>query len=794
MNRNLLEDKIKNVLILNRIPNTPANIINACFETIYTLSEQKQTDEIISNILSLSELIQRMKVFKLTPISIKSIEVILKIKPSLGCSILKNYFKDVKQSILTSSDGSLDSHLFRILIKNSNSISVANLISKYYDMATFFNTCDIDQKINLLMTSMHACASYCDVIKFIKSCEKPLNNVILSYLQFRLDSPLTFDEIREIISLISSESSLNFQIISHILQLYRTITLKSKTENLYSEKQKNSNIFTPYLIELIKREVLEGEHDEQCLIDMFSSISDNLLPHFIGIIKEVNEKFLSEGKFQKLLKILVSYIKIEDFAEIIGELDISKHFTILKGLSNVDLGVFIEIYKIARKGTDFESLSLDTSKSAGFTCIASEPGYRALDCALSILPNFAYYCTDSNRNIDNIILILRSHFHTHRNIVCNAIEKLIQSHRSNISEILTMNNPIPKQNSTAILETLKNSGLVYDLLNSYTQFNDDNAATALKFMIDLTNIDFSSQLISAITENSHEIPLCSALRLMTFFVRNTNFDFDLINRILELAAGSRIDIQKKAYDLLSSIYSYSATDVCICDVLYSTLQKSVQQPSLKSRFNLQFTILKHGCKGCRVNDRNEFFVKFINELIKNLKSSNSKCKKFINEIIMKLTDDEFFINYIFSQMTRKNPDCSMVCGAVECALIVLEYVINNQQYIESHGSDNSILFDRMFEGIQEISLYTHEVVKPIIKILHFFLNKKFYIQISGIIDSYIHQFSKKYNRELKDLCIKAQKNGFSLTKTMKTLLKFKNKGGQSNEIKVLEKPDFERLI
>ena len=53
-----------------------------------------------------------------------------------------------------------------------------------------------------------------------------------------------------------------------------------------------------------------------------------------------------------------------------------------------------------------------------------------------------------------------------------------------------MNNPIPRNDSEFILESLKNSGLVYDLLNSFTQFNDFNSETALELMIKLTKIDY----------------------------------------------------------------------------------------------------------------------------------------------------------------------------------------------------------------------------------------------------------------------------------------------------------------
>jgi hypothetical protein len=99
----------------------------------------------------------------------------------------------------------------------------------------------------------------------------------------------------------------------------------------------------------------------------------------------------------------------------------------------------------------------------------------------------------------------------------------------------------------------------------------------------------------------------------------------------------------------------------------------------------------------------------------------------------------------------------------------------------------------LFSAIVDISLYSQEVVKPILKILLFF-NFEHNEKICMIIDAYINQFSKKYNKELKTFCIQAEQKGFPLTKAMKTLLKFKNKSGREKDIEVVNKPDFNKLI
>ena len=67
------------------------------------------------------------------------------------------------------------------------------------------------------------CASYCNVVEFLKLAGKPLNSVILSYLQYRINYPMSFDEIREIIPLIETESSLNFQIVYLLFQFHQLL-------------------------------------------------------------------------------------------------------------------------------------------------------------------------------------------------------------------------------------------------------------------------------------------------------------------------------------------------------------------------------------------------------------------------------------------------------------------------------------------------------------------------------------------------------------------------------------------
>lgn len=796
MNRNQLEDKIKNVLISKKTEPSAENIVNACFETVIELIERKQKGSIDLNFETLLEVILKMKCFKLTAMTIKALRMIIKMHPSTVCNILKWHYLTINNFQLQNfNDNSLDSQLFNLLISHSNSICISNLIAKNYDINGFFNLCDEEQQTNLLANSMSAFGSHIDVLSFIKNSKSSKNNVILSYLQFRSNNPLNSDEIKEISQFVASDSPQNYQILILLFEFNRRNISKSK---ICPVDNGLVTIFTPHLLELTRYEIIESERDENSLIELLSLLSDSLLPHFIPLIKEINQKFLAENKFQKLLRNLISYIKIEEFAEIVQNVDISKHFIIFKGLSNVDLSVFIELYSIARIGTEFESLNLDLSKSAGFPCIASEED--ALDCVISCLPSFSYYCTDYFMNIKNLILILKAHFQTHKNVICSTIERIVQSHKSNLTNLLTMNNPITLEDSKSILLHLKQSNLVFDLLNLFTESNNSDSQVALQLMIELTGIDYSSEAINVILNDSNDVSICNALRILPFFINGKKFDFDFISRILELASSSQNDMQKKAYNLLSCIYDNSATSVCICDLLYSTMKQSAASPALKNRLMLQYSILKKGCPGCGNSNGNDDsgsslnnFGKFITELIKNLKSGNAKCKKFITELVIEFSNNNDFINFIIYNLSKKNTDISILCGSLECCLILAEHFTGNQQYLEIN-KDCSLFLNQIFPVIIEVSLYSQEVVKPILKILKFFNSEEFQNKISITIDSYIHQFSKKYNRELKEFCIDAEKKGFPLTRPMKTLLKFRNKSGRSKDIPVVNKPDFNKLI
>ncbi|ELA41466.1 uncharacterized protein VICG_01450 [Vittaforma corneae ATCC 50505] len=799
---NLLE-KIKTVLLSKKIQPIPENIANACFETVIELYNRNKRD-----FKELLDVAVQMKAYTLNRTFLQAISLCIPLHPSPCCTILHSVFQENSQtwnSVNSLCENSELYQLFQILLKNIEIKRVSNFIVKHFRVSDCFDTCDFEKQVIILENSMDVFMDDFDVMHFIVSNRSALDSATLSRLllsflraKYTKDSFVDIDVLKSIIYLMAPFSPENLEILTLTLAFYRKNINKLK---LMGGTELGS-IFTTKLIDLITHEVVESKNSENDLIDLFSLLSDHILPAFSSILININEKFLQEKKYQKLLQNMISYIKIQDFVDVVGSVDISKHFLVFKGLSNVDLGVFFGLYRVYSRSTEYESIEIDYSKSEPLSCITSSSQSDSLGCLMACLPSFCYYCTDYLKNHTNLMKIFKVHINTHPTIVCSALEKLVYSHTENLTNTLQLNNPISKEESILILSSVKECGIVYDLIDKHIQNDTLDCEVVLQMLIKLCNVDLSHRIIPVILDDVQDqaLSLYDALRLMIFFVDRNTFDLDFISRLLELCSFQAVPIQKKSYQLLYKIYSQKRTSVCICDILYSSLIKTMNLAAEKNRILLLHSILKNGCLGCKVENKAEMVDKFLSEIIKGLFVGNYKCKKVAKEIIIQMIDDQYFLKFLLDHMSDKSNDVPLICGCINAAQIVLEYTSSNTEYIYSHNNDinRDFVVNSLLNALIFVSMHSQDVAKHILKAFNLIiLNSKytfFYNEMAKVVDSYISQFPKKLRSELREFCISAQTKGFSLSKSMKTMLKFKNKGGKSKNIVIVNKPEFNELL
>lgn len=795
----MLISKIKKALINNKSPISNENIIVACCTTIIEMNNRNRYDfdELLSIILNYIQ--ENVPISINSKIFLKTISIGINNHYKLAYSILKTIFK-MYLSVIDNNNFTEAMDLLEILIKNIHNIGISNLIVKYYNMDLYFNKLTFEQKKTLLTNSIELLDQKINYIEFLKNTQTSNNNnLVLKYLEYKNanQSDLTNEDLCELIELIFPDSDDNLRIILEILSFNKKNFLKNK-----HKKEKIVSIFSSKFIDLIRHEVIEVTHDECQLTDLWSLLSDFVLPYFINLISEMNNIFIEKGSYSNILRNIISYIEFEEFVDIIQLIDIKKHFQIFKGISNVDLNVVVSLYK------KYINTPLDYSKTEEFQCICEEDSF---DYFMTCLPSFCFYCTDNYDNIDNLLKNFYNHIFTHNTVICSALEKLIVSHQSNLKDNLILKHPIDKEVSKLILIKIRNSDLFQLILKGFITNKNADYNFLLQLLIELHRFDFFENIISVILSGepavfklqynscilSEHINLYDGLRLLPFFIKDRILDYDIISRIVELSSSKEPDIQKKAYNLLYFIYKNRRTSICICELLYSSMEQSVNSSSERNRIMLQYTILQHGCENCKIDKSLDIKSKFLTELLKNFRIGNSKCKKYIKECILEIFEDQYFREFLLNHINKNNADYVILNGCVDCMVFLMEHM--NHEYFKSTSNDIQLKFQEdAFRALLSIGTYSCEVIKPMLKLFSSALAFKnfncFIPDIFEVVDSYILQYSKKYNFELKNFCILCEKYNLGLTKTMKTLLKFKNKSGKPKEFSVLKKVDFNEML
>lgn len=824
-NQEALLCKIKEVLIAKKKQVTEYNVVEACCETIIELVNRKRDDylellEIVFNFV-LNSASCAKKQF-ITRNFVKMLSVSIAQHSKVVFSILKSLLKNEIGSKISSKTEF--GEIFKFLLENIKSQGASNLLAKHFNLAEYFDSLSYDQKGHHLRNSIEILNREVDCYELIKGYCSSKNNennndIILQYLDTRSNSsrdpkslkdeyykPLDNQTLLEIVSLIYPDSDCNLKILIHILKLNKKNFIiqkssKSNSQNLFSDIKSSDKLF-----ELIRHELIDGSNTENDLLEFVSLLSDFILPTFIPLISEINSMFLQQNLYSTLLRNIASYIQLEDFIEIIQQIDINKHFQVFKSISNADLSVFTNLYK-----AHFGLLKLEIEKTSDdcfYNCIVKED---SLDYLLSCLPGFCNYCTDNFDNIENIIKIFGFHFSSHKNAILSALERLIISHSSNLSDCLVLRNPIEKETSLKILESIKKSNLLDRIFIDFVNNKNFSHFSLISTLFDMHQVDLSGIIIPAIMLGNpacisvlHESVILSigdSLRLLPFFCKGKYFDFDFISRLVELCSSSEFDIQKRAYFLLYTIYSNSSTPVCICDMLYSSLEHSATSPSARNRMMLQYCILKNGCKDCKIDSSLDHNSKFFKAMVKSLRIGNAKCKKFAKEIIVEIMEDCNFRQFLVSHSVKTNPDPVFLAGCVECIAFILDHILLNQEYVLSKQNNEfevGLFKNELFNLLLSVSCYSQEIVRTTLKIFEMVLCvedfSSFIPEILKTVDGYVLTFSKKYNRELKNFCISAERQGLPLTKPMKTLLKFRNKSGIPKEYQVVKKKEFSEML
>jgi len=770
---------IKSVLLSKNISPTPLNIANAGLETVVRLHSKGGSD-----FKDLLDTVASTGAFALNETALKALRLTLSSNSLSWCSILKHFLQSRPHPVAISDFP----ELFKLLVDNLKSKGISSLVTKSFQISGCLHICDLETTVQLLSNCMGALFDTFDAVEFIacNSLESAtVNTILLSYLRVN-DDRNGHIGTKTLLKIIGCMSPLQPGTLEMLILL-----LTCHKNNVLRLKEKES-IFTPKLVEIIRNEVLEAEHPDNELAPLISLLSGSILPVFTSLLVEVNEKFLTDRKHLKLLQNMISYITIQDFADVVGSVDIQKHCAVFKGLSNVDLSVFFGMYRAYTRGTEFEQLDLDYTKANPIVCIHTVAATDAINCLLSCLPSFCYYCTDQYGNAENLIKILEHHVNTHPTVVAAAVEKLIYSQSSNLTDVLHLNNPINRSESANLLTALRESVVLHGLVQRFIQCDTFECASALQMLIRLCGVDMSGQIIPVILgDEQSTLSLHGALRLMIFFVECNTFDFDFISRLLELCSSPEPGLQKKAYQLLCSIYSMRRTSVCICDILYTSLAKSLNISAGKQRLELLATIIKNGCKDCKIESRERMVDKFVSEVVQGLVVGNVKRRKMAKEVVVEMAGDEYFLRYLLEYVFRKTNDTTLMCGCVVAAQELLEHAS-----VECY--DGGLDKEAVIRALMSVATHSQQVAKYAIKAFGFIVTRPelggFYGEMSKAVEAYISQFSRKMNAELKEFCIRAQKAGQPLSRSMKGLLRYRNKGGKGGDVLLVKKTEFNDLL
>lgn len=753
-----LHNKIVSILVANNKPADPDNIIKSACETIlklYALDNVEKVESILNIVVAYREhIVYGDLLFNVVECAIDQ-------HTDLALSIVKSCLRNA---------GNADtSRIQSLLLDRRGLAGVAHVITKHFNISK----ADLGE-IGQTAGDRSACyaGQFVSKLGLMRANGDQTGEFVLSYMKSASD--LGPDVLVRIIDALSPENKDNFEILGLVYGFNRRNTNLQKLSRLSGHALEGcESIISPKLIELTRYEMIEAKHSDHRLEEFVSLFSDLLLPNFIPLIEEINGVFLSENKFVGLLRNIIRYIKVEVFIEIVKPIQVEKHCNVFKGVSNCDLEVFTGLYALYN----------------------TEERNAQMGYLLACLPHFCNYCTDYGNNIGEVISVIRGSIPAHRNLACSALEKMLYSHTLNMKGGLVLDNPIEKAESARILESLKASGIVQDVVQALMCSNNNECDRALELLIDLTGLDLSGELMSAILkpQEGGRVGLYDALRLMAFFAHKWKYEYDLISELLRLTTSAENNIQKRAYFLLYRICCAQAVP-CFCDLLFTSTAAGMHPSSTRNRIMLLYAIAKRGCAGCKCEDMRE---KFFSELAKYAKNGNVKAKKFAREIAVELADNPDLRTFILGRIDRETGDQELVGGCLEVAFIILEHIGRNEEYRlrneERCGggpAGNCEFTGALFAKINHISFSSEQLVKSILKLFALMFSLPACSALAGditfILSRYIPRFNKKLNRELRECTLAAQNGGHKLSREMVLLLKFKNRSGRPKEIQVLK--------
>lgn len=764
-NQDFLISKIKDGLKANNIQINNKTIINSACEIIVELINRNRNEllpfyEIVvkfcDNETEITDLLKKVISYGLVKTEYKGI--------SLGL-IKKLYCKA----------------LIKLLLKHLDSMAICNILMKN-DFDDF--QINLDQKILILKNCSSEFLNI-NVIDFARdnNLQGDLNLLFLKYLQIIKEKSknLNKNDLEFIIKSIQIEND-NLKLLILIFYFNKKNSFKGGYECIS---------LTGKIQDLVRYELIDREYTEE-VVELISSMSNLLVPSFLRLIKDINIKYLQDQhKYSTVLRNIATYMKMEDFLEIIQPINMKYHFKVLKGVSNVDISIFLDLYHSCAKmdnnieysgNYEFEkiyhgSAKMDNNIEYNGNYEFEKIEDKQIPYLLNCIPSFCNYCTDFQGNIGQFLGLLAHYLPS--SFVFSGLEKLIHSHLQNINSSLKLGVPIPVEQSQTILSAVVNSKIIYNVLDSFIKSQDFNIDYLIGLLIKIDDIDIGEALSQFIMnpnqeltlfDPSYKIRLLDALRLLIFFTLKKDFNYDFISRLLQLC-NDEIPIQKCAYRLLNSIYENGNTNICICELIFS-LQANTKLPSIRNRLRLEYTILK---KGCSHHIKPEVYERFYQEMMTNFKDGNGKCKTFIKSVLMDLKDNDQFINFLISYTSSANKDDKLLYGCVEACVFLLEANLS------------------LAESLFEICYYSQEVVRDVLNGFSLLIRDEYIDRIFRVVDAYIEKFGKKFNKELKQFCIKLINKKIALSPKMKTLMSFRNKSGKSKEYEIIKKKDFKDL-
>ncbi|KAI4291589.1 hypothetical protein PAPHI01_0863 [Pancytospora philotis] len=761
-----LHDRITAVLAKQGQPAEPASIIQAVCQTIHKLLARGQCDE-VRRLLSILTAHRDSLVYSELTQSV--VMACLEAHTSLALSVLKSCLRNGRPADL--------SQITAFLEERTALPSVRNVLVNHLHVPA--------ERLRAGDSVALSCAKSGDKSQFVAHLEaaaeksESLNEPLVEYL--KNTGSLSNEEILRIIASVPLGSSLSHEALVLLLGFNRRNCAAHQSLMARDlEAEPLPSIFTSEFAEMLSNHVRKLGDAEKKVEDFVSLFWDDLYPRFASMVTGFCDSFREQGLFVSLLRKILNRVGLDVFLELIEPMDLKKHALLLRGINNCDIDSFLDLYNGLR-----EDGKLD------------EVGHL-----LSCLPSFCNYCTDHSERADELMQVLKAHVRTQRNFVCAAIERLIHSHRLNLTSTLVLPSPIPREHSVRILSALKACGLFDGVAEAFLDTDNNECDRALEMMVELTGADLAEELAGVILrpETSRGISLYGALKLMTQFAHKWRYSYDLIAELLQLRHSAENNIQKRAYYLLSALCSAQQVP-CFCDLLFSNA--AVHPCATRNRLMLLHAIARRGCADCKCENMQE---RFFAELTKYAKNGNVKARKFAREIVLELVNHAAFRAYLLAVLNVAAEDQDLVNGVLEAVHILLEHIGGNQEYQLKHGlvadgepvvdTENPVcvanteFINALFGRIAQVGFSSEELVRQTIRNFCLMYSvaacRHLSEEISALLSKYIVKYNKKFNRDLRDAVYAAKEGGHRLTKEMSLLLKFKNKGGAPKEIQVLK--------